>query len=199
MGSNTSPRIVQYFEPCLRGDTDIRLNLKGGNWCSAFACYCMQQALKPGEKEPHGYRAGVVELVADVSRPDRLYSGTWHSVATARSGEFRPEPGDLAIYDRSIRDLPGTAWWRHVNRVVEHQGGTYLAIGGNETDAVRVARHDMEEPRLLGFISYPRVSIQDLKPVSQPPSQIFTETERQEIWNNVALFLDEMIRRKLYK
>lgn len=152
LGSNTGPEVRSYLAPCIRRDTGMHLNLKASNWCSAFACAALAACAERDEERPHGYRAAVVELVADAAD-----TKTWRPVALARSGSWRPEVGDLAIYDRSDPAKPDTSWWRHVNRVSEwRDDGTYKAIGGNEAgDCVREAEHRLDNPRLLGFIEYP--------------------------------------------
>jgi hypothetical protein len=199
LGSNSGPEIARFFAPCTRGDTETKLGLKSGNWCAAFACYCMKKALAEGEPEPHGYRAGVVEIVADVSRKDEYYKSKWHPVSQVRNGTFSPAVGDLAIYDRSVTGRPETSWWRHVNRVTSYRGSTYTAIGGNENNGVRLASYDIEEQKLLGFIAYPRPPVEVQRAhIPSPEEHIFTPEERQEIWNNVALCLDELSR-KIYE
>lgn len=155
--SNTGPKIREYLAPCVRGE-DTKLHLKASNWCMAFASWCMTEALRPTEKPPHGYRAGVVEAVADVMDPDGGWTGKWHYVEEVRDGNWCPKSGDLAIYDRSVVGRPETSWWRHVNRVVSFDvdEGTFVTVGGNERDKVRVSEESVLSDRLLGFISYPQ-------------------------------------------
>ena len=82
---NTSDEVANYLRPCLRDvDGDGELDLLGltvGNWCAAFVSACAKECLLPGERMPHEYRAGVVELVADAKK-----RGRWHSVSEVREG-----------------------------------------------------------------------------------------------------------------
>lgn len=194
---NTSPRIAEYFRGCWRDrDGDGRvgaqeyLGLTAGNWCAAFASWCLDQCLLDGEARPHHYRAGVVEIVADART-----RGLYRSADEVRRGAWEPHVGDLVIWDRSEPGKPETSWWRHVNRVVAYGGmrdgqPRIVTIGGNESRTIR----EVDQPpkalaggKLLGFVSYyngnapmPRLRLEhdpdDLKLVSA-----FVEAHRRTL------------------
>lgn len=152
-GSNTGPDVIAYFSGARRRGTDALLGLKEGNWCAAGASAALYAVLQDGETPPHGWRAAVVELVDDAK--DR---GAWAPIEDVRSGAVPPPSvGDLVIYDRSDPANPDSAWWRHVNRVRTWAGdGTFSTIGANEGDAWGVGQHTLDEPRILGFVRYPK-------------------------------------------
>ena len=156
--------------------------------CMAFSSWCMTEALEDGEVPPHGYRAGVVEAVADVRSPHAKFSGVWHPVETVRKKLWTPFEGDLAIWDRSTTD-PNTSWWRHVNRVVKYDAGVgeFDTIGGNERDQVRVAAHHVSEIKLLGFIAYPQ-------PEDKPEPKQIDALTHANLLGLVARTIDGMLR-----
>lgn len=152
---NTSEFVRMVLAPCVRdidGDGDLeRLGLTVGNWCAAAACWALEQAIQEGEERPHLYRAGVVEMVADAEK-----LGRWFPLETVEYG-YRPQAGDLAVWDRSDPSKPSTAWWRHVNRITKCDESGFKTIGGNERRGIRVAHHSVvpaPPAKLLGFISY---------------------------------------------
>ena len=152
-GSNAGPDIEAYFSGARRRGSEELLGLKSGNWCAAAASAAAFSVLEPGETPPHGWRAGVVELVDDAKD-----AGAWVPIEDVLSGSAPlPSRGDLAIYDRSEPDDPASAWWRHVNRIVQvYDDGSFQTIGGNEgNDAWGYGEHRFDEPKLLGFIRYP--------------------------------------------
>lgn len=176
-GPNSSPRVRLYLGGCVRGGDAMgqpdekgapkELRLLEGNWCAAFASFCMHQALRAGDVLPHGYRAGVVELVEDATA-----LGRWAPISLVRKGLFVPAAGDLAIWDRSDPKDPKTSWFRHVNRVVSYDpksSGTaddiFVTIGGNESRTIEFTPNrpkGLETGKLLGFVSY------QLRLVSEP-------------------------------
>jgi len=191
--SNSGPKVREYLAPCVRGDKNTKLGLTASNWCMAFASWCMKEAIRPTERAPHGYRAGVVEAVADVRDPHERWSGKWHSVTEVRSGNWTPNPGDLAIYDRSDPDRPETSWWRHVNRVIKYDDieKTFQTIGGNEGDEVRVSELSVDHKTLLGFIAYPQ-------PKEPQVKEMLSDDERREIMNLVLITIDGMLRESIW-
>lgn len=155
------PLIAKWRDLCVRGyGSEARLlRLPPTNWCSIFACAALRECALAGEKLPHGFRAGVVEIVEDASGAHDEFCGIWRPVSMMSSG-WRPAVGDLAIFDRSREGEPSTAWWRHVSRVVECDALAFRTIGGNENRTVRITMHKFDEPRLLGFVEYPRANPQ---------------------------------------
>jgi hypothetical protein len=187
-GSNSGPRVREYLGGCVRGDdSPVPLHLVASNWCMAFQSWCCYQALRPGEHAPHGWRAGVVEAVADAQDHSTRWTGRFKPVGLVRAGEFTPDVGDLAIYDRSTPGRPETSWWRHVNRVAEMHGDWFEAVGGNESDEVRMSRQKVDNPQLLGFIAYPGLAAPE-------PREILSAPERDQLLGMVALSLDGIVR-----
>lgn len=136
------------------------------NHCAAAACYAAATALIQARLDPadvpHEYRAAAKELMADAGR-------FWRTKQMVLFGDWRPAPGDLAIYDRSIPGRPETAWWGHVDRVMGRGATEYENIGANEGPSgewvVQTTRYD--HPRLLGFIEYPREESYSLSPAER--------------------------------
>jgi hypothetical protein len=182
-GSNDSDLIRSWLAPCERGygSESVKLYLKRANWCAAFQCAAMRACVVEGDKFPHGYRAGVVEMVEDTtpgSRGEGVYTGHWRPVSLARDGGWQPKAGDLAVWDRSVAGKEHTSWWRHVERVVDYRADTrvFTAIGGNEAHTVRIDQSPITAARLLGFIEYPAPT-----PVRARPQEGITDADRQQI------------------
>jgi hypothetical protein len=187
LGSNSGPLIDAWREPAVRGygEQAYRLNLPPCDWCGFLACAAVQACLAEGEAPPHGYRAGVVEIVEDtIDNRHPEYVGRWVPIGRVLIGEWQPRTGDLAVYDRSQPGRPDTSWWRHVNRVIEYDPTErqFTAIGGNETHEVRISEHSTLEDKLLGFVTYPQIE-------QQTPT--LTDEERKAIEYSVQLCLME--------
>jgi len=195
LGSNTGKRIREYLYPCVRGDRNTRLGLTASNWCMAFASWCLFKAKRDDEVPPHGYRAGVVEAVADTRDPKARWSGQWVPIEQVRTGKWVPREGDLAVYDRSQRGRPSTSWWRHVNRVVKYEldTGMFLAVGGNEQQKVTLAQHTIASDRMLGFIAYPASNVQAIT------REELTPEEKVQISHLVYLTIDGIIRESVWE
>ena len=168
---NPSPATVaRYHGVAIRNGKP--LGIKTGNHCASAASYCALVASRQMASPPfipHQPRAAARELMADA-----IAVGCWHARAQVLGGHYRPTVGDLAIYDRSVRGRPETAWWGHVDRVsrvldAQH----YEAIGANEVaGAWRVDLNRLDHPRLLGFVGYsdpPRFGIVVTDPFPVPP------------------------------
>lgn len=153
---NTSHDVREYFSGCVRdvnGETR-RLWMTEGNWCAAFASWCLDLCFLPGDVRPHKWRASVVEMVADAKE-----LGLYHNAEDVWKGNWTPQVGDLVIWDRSEKDKPESAWWRHVNRLTafDEKRGLLSTIGGNEERAIKLVSHppkNLHRKKLLGFISY---------------------------------------------
>lgn len=190
-GSNESDLIRQWRAPCVRRDTGVLLRLPPSNWCAMFQCAMLEEAIQSDERPPHGYRAGVVEIVADAG-DDLNFESTFRPVTAWRLGDWEPLPGDLVIWDRSVRGRPETSWWRHVNRVVRKiDVGELETVGGNENQRVQLGKAMDTDPKLLGFVEYPRA----VQPVATP---VLSDSEIAQIRAMVALGIDGMIREALY-
>jgi hypothetical protein len=177
--SYTSPRLREYFKICTRlvngKETPIGLTFTAGNWCSAGVSFCLHESLLPGETHPHGYRLGVVEVMADMQK-----LGTYRSITEAKNGSYQLKVGDPIFFDRSNPSNPASAWWRHIGRVHSvGAGGKFTCISGNSGGKWRLSNHDLTQKNLLGFgeyttltavanpnvsIDWEHVSIDDLAP-----------------------------------
>lgn len=149
--SPTAERIAYYHEVAIRNDKP--LGIKTGNHCASAQSRALKECLLPGEVAPHNFRAGAIEL-----QQDAMARGRWHSRADVLAAKWLPRPGDLAIYTRANPADPKSAWWRHVDRVIRvtDDGHGYENIGANEVaGAWNREISAFENPKLLGFISYP--------------------------------------------
>lgn len=167
-GSYTSPRIVEYFSICTRiingKEYPIGKSFKASNWCSAAASFALHESLLPGETPPHGYRLGVVEIIADMQK-----LGAYRDLKDVKSGEFKIQVGDNVFFDRSRPNEPDTAWMRHIGKVLEvGSSGKFTVISGNSYGKWRVTNHDFNQPKLLGFGEYPTTTtvIKPTTPIS---------------------------------
>jgi len=171
-GSYTSPRLREYFAICTRiiNGKEVNLNFKAGNWCSAGVSFSLYESLLPGETKPHGYRLGVVEVVADCQK-----AGLWHSTADVKAGKYSIRKGDIIIFDRSTPGKPETAWYRHIGRVQEvGANGSFKCISGNSGGQWRISNHTLNQANLLGFCAYPS---------DAPRSTPMTPTD----WSNIDI------------
>ena len=180
----TKKDLADFFEHCERGGK--KLGIKSGNHCAAFASWTALVAVQemPWMDEddiPHRPRAGARELMADA-----IETHCWHEQSEVLKGVWTPFPGDLAIYDRSIPGRPETAWWGHVDRVIEVKNGKFKNIGANEVptrsgiNATRIEETTLDHPRILGFVAYPR-------PEQQEPKHLLPEWQIDYIKSLVAL------------
>lgn len=194
-GSNSGPRVREYLAPCVRGDKNAKLHLVASNWCAALASWCCYQVLRETDTAPpHGYRAGVVEMVADARDPNAKWTGDWKDVELVRLGQWVPKVGDLAIYDRSQPGRPDTAWWRHVNRVVkfDEDADLFHTIGGNERQRVSLSSQSIYKENLLGFIAYPQYDYCRNK-------KLLSSGEREHLVHLVYMTIDGMIRESVWE
>ncbi len=147
LGSNTSPRIREYFEPAYRRATGAYLKLTSGDWCAASACWVARECALPydgtsREVVPHGYHASGIEI-----QDSAKASGAWRPVGT-----YAPKPGDVCILKRGTE-----AWQRHVCRVElpPDANGKFPTLGGNENNKWSRTIRSLNDPALLGFVEYP--------------------------------------------
>lgn len=149
--------IAEWLAPCVRGKDARGLGLTAGNHCAAAQCAAMKAAQSSWNVAPHDYRASAKELMQDA-----IIRGSWRPASRWRSREWAPHRGDIAIYDRSIRSRPETAWWGHVDRVVAVRSDVEVeTLGANEGPRGEWRRESLHvhHPRLLGFVEYPRHNI----------------------------------------
>lgn len=165
-GSNTGPRVRLYLGGCVRGGKG--LGLTAAEWCASFVSFCVWTAawpeMRPGapgmrtlfwsatdradRDPPIGYRAAVAELVADARA-----ASAWHDVSEIAPGAG-PQPGDLLVFGRGGHD-PRAGGTGHVAIVETGDTGSWVAIGGNQGDAVSAqprGLQDVAEP-LVGWIA----------------------------------------------
>ncbi len=152
--SYTSLRIRDYFKICTRlsGGKEIAIgaSFTAGNWCAAGASFSLHESLLPGEDLPHGYRLGVVEVIADMQK-----RGTFRSIAEARSGAYQLKVGDPIFFDRSNPSNPESTWWRHIGRVhTVGKNGRFTCISGNSGGRWRISNHELSQKTLIGFGEY---------------------------------------------
>ena len=166
--SFTSARIREYFNICTRlvngKETAIGKSFTAGNWCAAGVSFCCHESLLSGETVPHGYRLGVVEIVADMQK-----RGTYYTRTQATKGEYKLNIGDVIVFDRSTPGKPETTWYRHIGRVYSIDGNKFTCISGNNGGQWKISNHDLNQKNLLGFGKYPEAKLtveKDLAEVS---------------------------------
>jgi hypothetical protein len=157
--SFTSPRLREYFKICTRiikgKEVSIGKNFTAGNWCSAGVSFCLHESILSNETAPHGYRLGVVEVMADMQK-----LGTYHSVANVKAKTYNIKVGDIIFFDRSNPNNPASAWWRHIGRVYSVEpNGKFTCISGNSGGKWRISKHDFNQKTLLGFGEYKPVQV----------------------------------------
>jgi len=167
-GSNTGREIRGYLAPCVRGGR--RVGLTAGEWCAAFASWCVWLAWAEadewgaaeiaamvewreagGEAPPIGYRCAVHELVSDARA-----SGAWRGPESAEV----PLPGDLLVFGRAGSD-PTRGGLGHVAVCEAWSAAANAAISGNDGNAVRRREWSGSAAPwgpLLGWVRTARVS-----------------------------------------
>lgn len=165
VNSFTSPRIREYFTICKRRVTEVPLGLTSGNWCAAAVSFCLKNSLLD-ESPPHGYRAGAIEIEAEL-KDNKL----WRSAAQARLGSFKPQKGDIVIFDRSNASNPSSIWWRHIGFYYDGDDKGFRLISGNNGGTWKIDSHTYDSPKLLGFGEYPSyrpIIIETVKGITAP-------------------------------
>lgn len=153
-GSFSSKRIREYFSICTRlmNGIETPITLSKGNWCCASVSFCMKQSLLLKEKQPHGYRVGVVEVVTDMQK-----TGNYFTVKNLLENKYSPKIGDLIIFDRSQPGKQETSWYRHIGRFYSINNDSFECISGNSNGKWRITKHSFDQTNLLGFGQYPSV------------------------------------------
>lgn len=179
LNSFTSSRIREYFSICTRlvNGKETKLNLNAGNWCSSGGCFALQQSLLPGEVVPHGYRVGVVEVVADLK-----HNNLYQTIDQVRNGDYTIKVGDVIIFDRSIPNKPETQWFRHFGRCYSVDSSTdFKCISGNNGGKWKISSHKISQTNLLGFGSYPSKKDIVLPNISTRPPAAFDSVNIKEL------------------
>lgn len=114
-----NPRIIEYFKATSYHATEDEVP-----WCSAFACWCMEQAGIPST--------------------DRANARSWLDWG-APVEERHVREGDVVVFWRGSPD----ATTGHVGFVVSVQGGIVNCLGGNQSDSVRVSQYSRD--KVLGY------------------------------------------------
>jgi hypothetical protein len=165
--SFTSPRLREYFSICTRLVNGKEVSMKSftaGNWCAAGASFCLHESLLPNEVPPHGYRLGVVEIVADLE-----HNKTYFSIDKVRKGLYTIKVGDIIIFDRSTPGKPETNWFRHIGRVYSVDSkDSFKCISGNSGGQWKISSHKLSQTSLLGFGYYPGLAAPAVVNPSQP-------------------------------
>lgn len=157
-GSKDSPRIREYFSVCTRtiNGKEVPIGITKQNWCSSFISFALHESLLPGDKQPHGFRVGVVEVVSDLQK-----NNLWRPVELAKTKQFTPEVGDIVVTDRSNPNDPATAWYRHILAVYSVSNDSFQCISGNSGGKIRISNHTFNDKNLLGFGEYPSNRVSD--------------------------------------
>lgn len=191
--SFTSKRIREYLAICKRRGTEKLLGLTAGNWCAAGVSFCLKNSLLPGETQVHGYRAGAIEIEDDMKA-----AKTWRPAALARSGSFKPERGDVVIFNRSNPKDPNTFWYRHIGFYYDGDDkGNFRLISGNNGGCWRIDSHNFNSAKLLGFGEYPSLVVRAEQNVISEPTDIThhidddrlippKDTGNRSAWSHIA-------------
>lgn len=136
MGSNTGPRIREYQAATWLPGT-------GWPWCSAFICWCYEQA---GKKLPFP-TAGAYDMLA------RGQKAGWGTTA--------PQPGDPVIFNTGSG---------HVGLFIRFQGPDVVSLDGNTSDMV--AYRTRPRSLIRGCIHVPGDRVPALPPVKKPVYEV---------------------------
>lgn len=149
--SYTSPRIREYFAITTRliNGKETKIPIQAANWCSSAVSFSLFNSLLPGELKPHGYRLGVVEIVADLQK-----NKSYFPKSAALNHIYKPKVGDPVIFDRSVPGDTATKWFRHIGFVNEVSPTSFTCISGNSGGKWRISGVKYDQPNLLGFGSY---------------------------------------------
>lgn len=158
-GPEHSKEILAYLKRCRRGGSPLAgmpgaAELSGGplglstdetEWCAAGRSAGVYSAVQlvPGFIPPHGYRCACWELLADARA-----LGTYRD---ARS-DYRPKPGDAAVYKRNGQDPRTPGMQGHVRTVTWVGGVTYEAFGGNEANTWGRGIYRTDDEDLVAWI-----------------------------------------------
>jgi hypothetical protein len=150
-GSYTSDRIKQYFsiDTRLINGKEVSTGITSGNWCSAGVCFALHESLLPGESQPHGYRAGVVEVVYDLQK-----NGLYRTIDLVRNSKYQLKIGDVVIFNRSNPNNPNSAWWRHIARISSLNNNGFECISGNNGGTWKISNCTLSQSNILGFGAY---------------------------------------------
>ncbi len=109
-------------------------------WCADFVSWVFREAGKPFTDGLEGWNIASVDGIQAYAEAKNFFH------PKGESG-FSPRPGDVAIYNTGSGPYPS-----HVNIVIIVEGGSYTAIGGNQSDAVKLSTHDLNASDLTGFM-----------------------------------------------
>ncbi len=125
-------------------------------WCADFAAWAWHKA---GVPFSYGFSAGEINASAASFYAWGVWHGTWHSA----SSEYRPRPGDVAVYGLSLGTSPTAAHVAVVTAESSGQRGPNVINGDGDrtgfsvvetgTDQLRAdAGHGQGAP-LAGYVS----------------------------------------------
>ena len=177
-GHNAGPIIASYHRGAKRRDAngiERSVGLRSGNWCVSGLAYGERRCLLENEQPVMPWRVSGMELQRDAAE-QRL----WRSAELVRTGVWRPEVGDVAIFVRPPHADPRREWRRHVGRVsiAPDTQGNYQTIDANHGDGWGTAQRNLSDRALLGFIAYPR---------QQP------EALSQQVWSHIVRVSDDVL------
>ena len=149
--SYTSPRIREYFSIATRviNGKEVKMHVQAANWCAAGVSFCLYNSLLTNEKQPHGYRLGVVEIIADLQSNKR-----YKDVIDVRKKSKSIKVGDPVFFDRSDPKKPESSWWRHIGLVHTVLSDGFTCISGNSNGKWNISNHNINQTNLIGFGDY---------------------------------------------
>ena len=126
-GDAANPRILEYFNATSLAHTKLAKSDETP-WCSAFACYCMEQS---GIKSPRSAMAKSWQA--------------WGEKADNDPTTGEPKYGSVVVL---WRNFPASASG-HVGFFVSFEGTQVWLLGGNQYNSVSFAKYP--RMRILGF------------------------------------------------
>ena len=115
-GAKNNPRILEYHK-----FTDLKATSEDVPWCSAFCCWCMEQAL--------------------IVSPRAAGARMWLKWGI---GITRPALGCVAVFKRGNSPIDA-----HCGFFLGEEGNDYLIIGGNQGNRVSIKKFPKKD--LLGL------------------------------------------------
>ena len=116
-GNNHNPDVLKYFS-----DSGFATKDDETSWCSAFVCWCVQQA-------------GMVHTKSLTAR-------SWLNWGEA---VWEPRVGDITVLWR----VDPKGWQGHVGFFVRQNGSRIWLLGGNQSNEVNIS--DYDGTQLLGY------------------------------------------------
>ena len=128
-GKGSHPRIVEYMATVDDLSTTEKDDDSGTSWCSCFVNWCVQKA------DVHGTNSAAAQ--------------SWRKWRNGKPADCvlpgsisAPKVGDIAVWER----VAAGDWHGHVSFFIAYEESTkqIIALGGNQSDAVRYSRYPYE-------------------------------------------------------